>query len=320
MLLRYQLASSDGDDVMVEVDTDESFTRLSQKIQDIKGLPPSGSIFVSNPAVLVLDPQGTMARVGSKFIPARESSRLEGMGLDTFQRILDFVGMKGLVALRCTRRAFYTHIEDQKLWRKCLHSRKPKTSQEKAARRIFNEIILDVNVNGRKGWLSVFSTRMQAYHIARRLWKHIVSNASMETKTSLRGPSSEMELRVVEEHSGWRIPLEVRSSLMVCNGQDVMGTRKGLIVGLKLLSCSEIWNEMRFRPEVNKRGLLPITKASGHQQICARRDGKIVLLEGHEIKLKAKTFFHLLAKLYVEESDPLWDEIDPTRRDMKLSY
>mmetsp|Transcript_27720 Transcript_27720/g.44659 ORF Transcript_27720/g.44659 Transcript_27720/m.44659 type:complete len:194 (+) Transcript_27720:939-1520(+) len=159
------------------------------------------------------------------------------------------------------------------------------------------------------GWLSPFCSRMQAYHVARRLWKSVASSVSVETTCSLREPASETELRLVEEYIGWPIPVAIRSSLMVCDGQDVIGARKGLIHGLPLLSCAQIWTEMRWRPSMKKNGLLPITAAQGHQQICCTREGSVVLLEGKQCHFKSHSFFHFIATLFVDGMDPLWKDI-----------
>mmetsp|Transcript_19051 Transcript_19051/g.26801 ORF Transcript_19051/g.26801 Transcript_19051/m.26801 type:complete len:243 (-) Transcript_19051:107-835(-) len=229
--------------------------------------------------------------------------------------MLEYADVNMLAVLLGTSKSLAKRLEDGEIWSRCISNQGSATSMCEVAQRIFKNMSREYEPSSAWiiRWLSPFCRRMQAYHMARRLWKIIISSVSVQTTCSLREPASEKELGLVEEYVGWRIPVAVRSSLMVCDGQDVIGVRMGIIHGLPLLSCAQIWNEMRWRPSMKKNGFLPITAAQGHQQICCTREGNVVLLEGKQCHFKSHSFFHFLATLFVDGMDPLWKDIGSSK-------
>mmetsp|Transcript_28433 Transcript_28433/g.39566 ORF Transcript_28433/g.39566 Transcript_28433/m.39566 type:complete len:313 (+) Transcript_28433:165-1103(+) len=311
MLEQVYASTNDGVQVALEASPDESLNTLKQKIQDIEGRPARRNVFLSYPELIVRQSSGVITRARSFRYEEKSPnllSEFELLNPHIFLRVLEFTDIHGLAHLRCTKKRFGAFLNDKKIWTRCLQNQEPNTSIKKAARRIFNEFWRESEGGCFRGWLSVFSLRLQGYYCARRLWKCIVSTLPVETTCSFREPASEKELHLVEEYIGFRIPLEVRSSLMICDGQDVLGSRGGLINGLPLLSCAEIWNEMRWRPKMKENALLPITSAVGRKQICCTRDGKIVLLDGDQCHIKSESYFHFLGGLFLELRYPFWQE------------
>eukprot|EP00467_Chlorarachnion_reptans_P024398 CAMPEP_0114514114 /NCGR_PEP_ID=MMETSP0109-20121206/15965_1 /TAXON_ID=29199 /ORGANISM="Chlorarachnion reptans, Strain CCCM449" /LENGTH=330 /DNA_ID=CAMNT_0001694101 /DNA_START=139 /DNA_END=1131 /DNA_ORIENTATION=+ len=305
--------------ITLEASGRDNLSILRQKIGDIEGqtvLPPIPSsgplLFLSDPTVVFRLPDGGFVEASDRFgqggdrgIPPR-ATHFQRLPKDVRQRLFLFNDMCALASLACTCRVLREDLDDRKLWAAVFRNQGTSSPNKKAARRIFRSFELGGGVPSTGDrFLQRFCTKMQGYHTARCLWKQVVSVASLETMCSFRGPASERDLRAVETAIGHSIPLEVRSSLMVFDGQEVDGPRKGFIHGMPLLSCLQMVAIIRGRPELKMSGLLPLTALSGHKQVvCSVEDGQISLVDGLQCHAKGGNLFEFLSKIFEGMIEP----------------
>jgi len=293
--------------ITIEGTEDENLFDLEQKLRDRLGEPSRGVIFLSNPRSLIRFPEGHTISAALPFKQASQERCFLTLVLrsrDVRRITLGFLEVADLGCLLPVSRFFNNALQDSRVWvtavmstKGCLRS---SSKTLKMARRWMMRMLRERGKNELpSGWLKTFSTYMQGFDSARKVWKHIYQTISREQRFSLRHPASENEICNVECVLGRALPPEIRSSMMVVNGQSIVGPRRGLIHGLSLLSCDEIAEELKYNDEMREIGFLPITAQSAHQQIvCKVENGSILLKDGYQCHHRGDDLFDFLKRTF----------------------